>query len=66
MQKKAQDFIQKWGGITASELSTAQSFVMELCDLLGVEKSHPTAEQNYIVRADAILTASANRILTRG
>lgn len=31
----AQAFIQRWQGVTASELSTAQSFVRELCDLLG-------------------------------
>lgn len=48
MQQQAQDFIQKWSGITASELSTAQSFVMELCDLLGLEKPHPTGEQDYM------------------
>ncbi|MBK7991195.1 MAG: hypothetical protein IPK05_15465, partial [Comamonadaceae bacterium] len=33
----AQDFIARWRGVTASELSTSQSFVIELCALLGVE-----------------------------
>lgn len=28
-------FVERWQGVTASELSTAQSFVRELCDLLG-------------------------------
>ena len=44
----AQAFITRWQGVTASELSTAQSFVRELCDLLGVEPPHATAEQNYM------------------
>ena len=41
-------FIQRWQGATASELSTAQSFVMKLCDLLGVEQPHATPEQDYM------------------
>ena len=34
-------FIQRWRGVTASELSTSQSFVIQLCELLGVEAPHP-------------------------
>ena len=41
-------FIQRWSGTTASELATAQSFVMDLCQLLGVDKPHPTPEQSYM------------------
>ena len=41
-------FITRWQGVTASELSTAQSFVIELCDLLGVPRPHPTPEQDYM------------------
>ena len=41
-------FIQRWSGTTASELATAQSFVMDLCQLLGVERPHPTPEQSYM------------------
>lgn len=44
----ASAFIQRWQGVTASELSTAQSFVTQLCELLGVEAPHPTPEQNYM------------------
>lgn len=44
----AQAFITRWRGITASELSTAQSFVIDLCALLEVEKPHPTPEQDYM------------------
>jgi hypothetical protein len=32
----ARAFIGRWKGVTASELSTAQSFVIQLCELLGV------------------------------
>jgi hypothetical protein len=44
----AQAFIKRWQGNTASELSTAQSFVRELCALLGVDVPHPTPEQSYM------------------
>ena len=43
-----QAFITRWTGATASELATAQSFVIELCELLGVAKPHPTPEQDYM------------------
>lgn len=41
-------FIQKWTGVVASELSTSQSFLIELCQLLGVDTPHPTPEQDYM------------------
>jgi hypothetical protein len=41
-------FIQRWQGSTASELSTAQSFVTQLCALLGVDAPHPTADEAYM------------------
>ena len=44
----ANAFIQRWQGVTASELSTAQSFVRELCELLGVQVPHPTPAQDYM------------------
>ena len=47
-QIQATAFIKRWQGIAASELSTAQSFVRELCELLGVPNPHPTAAQDYM------------------
>lgn len=44
---QATAFIQRWHGVTASDLSTSQSFVIQLCALLGVEPPHPTPEQSY-------------------
>jgi len=44
----AQAFIDRWRGVAASELATAQSFVMDLCELLGVPKPHATPEQDYM------------------
>jgi hypothetical protein len=41
-------FIQRWQGVTASELSSAQSFFIELCALLDVAPPHPTPEQDYM------------------
>ena len=41
-------FIQRWQGTTASELSTAQSFVTQLCALLGVPAPHATQAQDYM------------------
>lgn len=47
-QAAADSFIAKWTGVTASELSTSQSFLIDLCHLLGVETPHPTPEQAYM------------------
>ncbi|MEO8011725.1 MAG: DNA methyltransferase, partial [Dokdonella sp.] len=41
-------FIARWTGVTASELSTAQSFAADLCRMLGVDTPHPDAEQQYM------------------
>ena len=41
-------FIARWQGVTASELASAQSFVIDLCGLLGLPAPHPTAEQDYM------------------
>lgn len=60
-------FITRWQNTTASELSTAQSFVRELCDLLVVENPHATAEQHYMFERPITFhhgdgSASAGRI----
>lgn len=47
-QDKTSTFITRWQGVTASELSTAQSFVIELCELLDVPRPHATPEQAYM------------------
>ncbi len=47
-QGDADTFIAKWRGVTASELSTARSFALDLCKLLGVQAPHPDAEQQYM------------------
>ena len=44
----AQAFIDTWKGVAASELSTSQSFLIDLCELLGVDRPHPTPEQDYM------------------
>lgn len=46
--KTAQGFIEQWQGVTASELATAQTFVIDLCELLGVARPHPTPAQDYM------------------
>ncbi|MBN8506430.1 MAG: hypothetical protein J0L58_18340 [Burkholderiales bacterium] len=46
-QEQAQAFISRWQGVSATELATAQSFAIELCELLGVERPHPSPEQRY-------------------
>ncbi len=43
-----QAFITRWSGSAASELATAQSFVIELCALLGAAPPHATAAQDYM------------------
>ncbi len=44
----AADFIARWQGVSASELSTSQSFLLDLCRLLEVDAPHATAEQDYM------------------
>ena len=44
----ADAFIAKWKGVAASELSTSQSFLIDLCELLEVPRPHPTPEQDYM------------------
>lgn len=46
--QQAAAFIQRWQGNTASELSTAQSFVTQLCTLLDVPAPHPTPALDYM------------------
>ncbi|MBS3998711.1 MAG: class I SAM-dependent DNA methyltransferase, partial [Hydrogenophaga sp.] len=43
-----QGFIEHWQGVAASELATAQTFIMDLCELLGVPKPHATPAQDYM------------------
>jgi len=45
---RASAFIARWQGVTASELSTSQSFLHDLCALLQVPVPHPTPEQDYM------------------
>ena len=66
-QTAALAFIQRWQGNTASELSTAQSFVIQLCELLGVSAPHPTPAQDYLFERPVTFThgdgsTSAGRI----
>ncbi len=63
----ALDFIVRWSGIAASELATAQSFVIDLCALLGVDRPHPTPQQDYMFERPVTFchgdgTTSAGRI----
>lgn len=44
----AATFIARWKAAPASELSASQSFLSDLCRLLGVPVPHPTAEQDYL------------------
>lgn len=60
-------FIERWQGVTASELATAQTFVMDLCELLGVPKPYPTPAQDYMFERPVTFThgdgsSSAGRI----
>ncbi len=48
VQATAAAFIQRWQGVTASELATSQSFIIELCVLLGVDAPHPTPDKAYM------------------
>lgn len=60
----AHAFIQRWQRNTASELATAQSFVIDLCQLLGVDKPHPTPEQIDAHRKRVLAPEAGNTGLT--
>lgn len=47
-QAAADAFITRWQGVAASELSTSQSFLIDLSRLLEVDVPHPTPEQDYM------------------
>ncbi len=56
---QATAFITRWAGAqatSATELATAQSFVTELCELLGVPKPHPTPDQSYQFERPVVFT----------
>lgn len=60
-------FIALWQGVTASELSTSQSFIIGLCELLGVPRPHPTPAQDYMFERPVTFTyadgtSSAGRV----
>jgi len=64
---KIHAFIERWQGMTASELATAQSFVMDLCELMDVPRPHATPEQDYMFERPVTFaygdgTTSAGRI----
>lgn len=44
----ADAFISKWRGVPATELSASQSFLLDLCALLGVDAPHATEKQDYM------------------
>lgn len=48
IQDTADAFITRWQGVAASELSTSQSFLIDLCRLLGIDTPHATPEQDYM------------------
>jgi hypothetical protein len=47
-----QSFIDRWANVTASEISTSQSFIIDLCELLDVPRPHPTPERDYMFGKD--------------
>ncbi len=64
---EADAFILKWRGATASELATAQSFVIDLCEMLGVPRPDPAGDGSYTFERPVTFlhgdgTASAGRI----
>lgn len=49
-------FIALWQGVPASELATSQSFIINLCELLGVNRPHATPEQDYMFERPVTFT----------
>src|SRR5690606_13636409 len=59
-----EEFIARWRGVAASELSTSQSFLIDLCHLLGVDAPHPTPEQEYMFERPITFTHGAGSTST--
>ena len=60
-------FIALWQGVSASELSTSQSFIINLCELLDVPRPHATPAQEYMFERPVTFsyadgTSSAGRV----
>ncbi len=58
MQEQVEKFIERWDGTDGSELSTSQSFIIELCGLLGVDTPPPKSEEpgSYMFERPLTLT----------
>lgn len=58
MQEQVEKFVERWDGVDGSELSTSQSFIIELCRLLGVDTPHPKSEEpgSYMFERPLTLT----------
>ena len=59
-------FIARWQDVTASELSTAQSFALGLCELLELPQPHPTPAQDHMFERPERLAASSSAKLVVG
>jgi hypothetical protein len=64
-EEQVEDFIRRWKGVNASEIALSQSFIIELCDLLGVQR--PTHAPDYMFERPITFThgdgsTSAGRI----
>lgn len=60
-------FLALWQGVTASELATSQSFIINLCELLDVPRPHATPAQDYMFERPVTFTyadgtSSAGRV----
>lgn len=61
-----QDFIKKWAGSAESERANYQSFLHDLCDYLGVEKSPPKGKDNnyYCFDRDVKIISPSGAVTT--
>ena len=65
----AQQFIARWQGVAltaATELSTSQTFVLELCTLLGVPTPLPTDALDYVFERPITFAHGDGKELVRG
>lgn len=62
------EFIAKWSASGAAERANKDSFLIELCDLLGVPRPHPTTgdpdKDVYTFERDAVFTHEGDRFTT--
>src|SRR2546423_13861926 len=60
------EFVQKWTASSSAERANAQPFLTDLCEVLGIEKPHPTTGKpeldRYVFEHDALIAHEGGKV----